>query len=120
MWWGWHRHHSNRHWGWLPFFLILLAFMLWSGWGRFWFTWMILFWFVIPFIRSVFASTWSQQGDYEKRKRSADDVIIIDKPKRKPQYAVGDDGELVEIYEDEVYEEKPKRLRSLGDDFDYV
>jgi hypothetical protein len=120
MWWGWHRHQPNRHWNWLPFFLIFLGFVLWSGGGRSWFMWMILFFFVIPFVRSLVASGWSQQGDYEKRKRETGDVVIIDKPKREPQYAVGDDGELVEVYNDDTYEEKPKRLRSANDGFDSI
>ena len=118
MWWGWHRRQSIRHWNWLPFLLIFLGFVLWSGWGRNWFAWMFLFFFVIPFVRNIFASSWSQQQGYEKRKRDGDDVVIIDKPKRQPQYAVGDDGELVEIYDDDAYEEKPKRLHTGYSDFD--
>ena len=120
MWWGWHRHQPNRQWNWLPFFLIFLGFVLWSGWGRSWFMWMILFFFVIPFVKNLFASGGSQQGDYEKRKREKGDVVIIDKRKREPEYAVGDDGELVEVYGDDGFEEKPKRLRTENSDFDYV
>ena len=82
--------------------------------------WMFLFFFVIPFVKRLFASSWSQQGDYTKRKRETGDVVIIDKPKREPHYAVGDDGELVELYDEDGYEEKPKRLGTQSNDFDYV
>jgi hypothetical protein len=120
MWWGWHGRGYARRWNWWPFLLIFLGIALFSGWGHGWFMWMILFFFVIPIVRSLLASGWTQHDGYEKRKRNSGNVVIVDKPKRAPQYAVGDDGELVEVYDDEVYEEKPKRLQTGHDDFDYV
>lgn len=120
MWWGWHGQRNHGRFNWWPFMLIFIGIALVSGWGRSWFMWMILFFFVVPFVRSLFASGRSQRDDYGKRKHEAGDVIIVDKPKREPQYAVGDDGELVEIYDDEAYEQKPKRRQTGDADFDYV
>lgn len=82
--------------------------------------WIFFFFFVLPMLTRLINSVTAPQEEAYKRKRMGEDVIIVDKPKREPRYAVGDDGELVEVYEESAYEEKPKRRQSNGDDMEYV
>jgi hypothetical protein len=67
-------------------------------WG---FPWWILF-FVLP----VFSSWRGQQEQHEKQKREARDYdeyeLGGEKQKREPRYALGDDGELIELPPEEA------------------
>jgi hypothetical protein len=119
--WGWYRRGYSGRWGGLSvLLLILVIMMLTRGWGGMsWIGWMILFMVVIPFARSFFNPDRARGEWYEKQKREGD-VVIIDKPKREPAYGVGDDGELVELHDDDRYEGKPKRRQSTEDDLEYL
>lgn len=84
-------------------------------------SWIIFFMFVVPMLkRLLHAAPTSYEGEY-RRQRGDDDVVIVDKPKREPRYAVGDDGELVEVYAEADYEdeEKPKRRQNSDDALEY-
>lgn len=119
MWWGWSSHRgSSRGFGWSWGFIIL-GILLFTGAGRgmSWVIWPVLFCFVIPFVMRFFNSTHTTDDSHEKRKRYDEDVIIVDKAKRAPQYMVGDDGELVEVYDDELNQRK--RKRSENDELEY-
>src|SRR5262245_4911488 len=107
--WGGYRRGYSRGWNWMPLVAIVLIIAFFSGGHNSWMMWVVLWVVVVPFLRNVFSSGGRRRDDYEKRKHESGDVIIVDKPKREPHYAVGDDGELVEVYDDEVYDEKPKR-----------
>lgn len=100
----------SGRWHWLVKLLIILMIVMFvtnvfREWGFPW--WM--FFFVWP----VFGS-WSRESrrdPREKRKRDYDtyeDEAVYEKPKREPRYALGDDGELIELPADEE-EAKPKR-----------
>jgi hypothetical protein len=117
---GWYGRGYGRNWNWWPVMLIFIGIMLLSGWGRNWWVWMVLFFFVLPLVKHLVASGWMNRDQYEKRKRESGDVIIMDKPKRQPHYSVGDDGELVEIYDEDDYIQKPKRREAANDDLEYI
>ena len=118
--WGWHqRGYSGRWTGFSVLFLILGIMMFSRMGGSGWIGWMILFFVVIPLVKSAFSVNRDRGDWYEKQKRDGD-VIVVDKPKREPTYAIGDDGELVELHDDGLYEEKPKRRQTAEDDVEYI
>jgi hypothetical protein len=82
--------------------------------------WLFFFFFVLPMLMRLINNAVAPQQEVYKRKRMGEDVIIVDKPKREPRYAVGDDGELIEVYAEDDYDDKPKRRQSNGDDMEYV
>lgn len=75
--------------------ILLILFRLFSGW-------IFLFFFTFPLFR--YGNDWfnSNGSQTEKRKREPETILIMpdDKPKRgesAPRYALGDDGELIEV-----------------------
>ena len=117
MWWGMHSHGDHRSMKGVYFLLIFVGILLLSRGGSGFPWWFVLF-FVLPMLgRALNAATAPQEEDY-KRKRTGEDVIIVDKPKREPRYAVGDDGELVEVYADEEYDQE-RRRRTNADELEY-
>lgn len=71
------------------------------------FPWWIFF-FTFPFFRSSGSSTNSGHRPAEMKTKNDE------KPKREPRYALGDDGELIELRDDEDlhYEESSPRQHS--------
>lgn len=124
---GWSGQNDSRWWAGWPIVLIVLAFALTSrSWSMSWFIWMIVFWFVVPKVVRFFQSEGMGGAACDptmKHKRDYRDVIVVDKPKREPHYAIGDDGELVELYDEDFSptRSKPKRSHaSAEDDFNYL
>ena len=114
MWWG--EHSGNRHGGRMVWFVICIGigFALISGRSGSWGWWMIfpLCFFVIPFIVRYLTSMSSAN---EKRKNDAD---AYEKPKheaRQPEYIMSEDGEPLEVIEEDAPREKQK-----PDDIEYV
>lgn len=96
---------------------ILIFFgMIWLSGGFLragWLTWLIvisLIFYVVPAVIRMINRQISEQAEFEKRKREEvyDDAVdeYGAKPKREPRYILGDDGELIEVQDDE---DKPKR-----------
>jgi hypothetical protein len=92
-------------------FMLLILFRLFS-WG------VIIFFFVFPLFR--YGNEWFNPNgsQTEKRKREPETILIMpdDKPKRgesAPRYALGDDGELIEVDDREQdrrsADEQPRR-----------
>jgi hypothetical protein len=104
----------------LPVLLIILGVLVFTSRVGGPLPWLFFFFFVLPMLKGVFYSVAVQHDDAYKHKRMGNDVIIVDKPKREPRYVVGDDGELVEVYAEELYDEKPKRRNQYGDDLEYM
>ncbi len=112
----WGSWSSGRGWrGGFSIFLgmmLIIGLMSLIGGGR-GFTW--IWWFILPtLIFSVLPSvirSLNRNADIEKRKHDNDDLSMYEeKPKREPQYMLGDDGELIEVQPDD---EKPKRVDYL-------
>lgn len=114
MWWG---QHSGQP-LWLRIFWVIIIFAIISeffmgrngGWG--WWMLFPLFFFVIPMIMRAVHNV-SDGG--EKRKNDADEY---EKPKREPrppQYILSEDGEPLEVIEEDVPRRKQK-----PDDIEYV
>lgn len=104
----------------LPMALIIIGIVIFTSRIGGPLPWLFFFFFVLPMLMRLINSATAPQAEVYKRKRMGEDVIIVDKPKREPRYAVGDDGELVEVYEESAYEGKPKRRHADGDDMEYV
>jgi hypothetical protein len=120
MWWGWHGHgeyRTMRNWSWV---FVIIGIVIFTGRVGGPLPWLFFFFFVLPMLMRFMNSVTAPQQDVYKRKRVGDEVIFVDKPKREPQYIVGDDGELVEVYAEDDYEEKPKRRQVSGDDMEYI
>lgn len=119
MWLGTHSHRDYRSMKLLPMLLLFIAVMMITSRGGSPFSWLIFFMVVVPMLKRLFNAATSQyEGEY-RRQRGDDDVVIVDKPKREPRYAIGDDGELVEVYAETDYEEKPKRRQNSDDELEY-
>jgi hypothetical protein len=108
--WGW---QSNRRFNWMGLIgtIVLLAFLWGMFSGRFSF-WMIfpLMWWVFPMISRMFGQE-SRDEQYEKRKN--DEYGVDEKPKREPRYVLADDGEILEVVDDDPHESTDQR-RSNG------
>lgn len=121
-WWSWSSGRGSRGgFGWL---LPLLFFWWIFGGGSSSFFSIVLAIIVIGFVVNAFSRRAAppMEIDYEeegKRKRGVSDEYSFEdeyeKPKREPRYALGDDGELVEL-PPEDYDDAPRR-RSEDDTY---
>ncbi|MDX2159952.1 MAG: hypothetical protein SF162_01380 [bacterium] len=123
---GWGNHHAmNKGWWFFPLFLMFLFF---GGWRWLWVLFFVVpffMWFVMPMIARIsrergYGEWWNGSADRssddgEKRKR--DEFISYhadsEKPKRSPVYIVGDDGEMVEVPNDDT-QGSPRRKNDDG------
>jgi hypothetical protein len=106
-WWGWSSGRGWRggfgmFWGWL--IMIGLVWLLSGGGMPGW-----IWWFILPMVifRVLPAVLRSLNTSAEEKRKREEYTFDEEKPKREPLYRLGDDGELIEVTEDEA--DKPKR-----------
>jgi hypothetical protein len=106
-------HHQHAWWRWL--LIVLIVASIAGGWRVFGtYGWLFAFLIVVPLLARYFETPAAQTSAKRKRARARDaggavncsrledDLEDGEKPKRRPRYVVGDDGELVEVIDDSV------------------
>lgn len=98
MWWSW---NSDKHGRILPVLSILMTigFILFISRGASWWIWPVMFWLVPSLLFKVFGG----HGRSDEHKRKHDEDYADEKPKhieQEPRYALGDDGEIIDLGEE--------------------
>ncbi len=118
-----HRGWALPRWGWfLLYFFVFFAWIMLVRLGLPIVTVALLLFFLIPALIRMSVQrvdrTWAMPADKRKRGPYSSQPAAectSEKPKRRPTYVVGDDGELVE-----VVEELPTKAKRDREPFDFI